>query len=31
MVIDNAECAAVSFPGFYDAMNRLGAGFELKD
>nr|QGT51371.1 hypothetical protein Unknown280_0630 [uncultured Spirochaetaceae bacterium] len=28
VIVNNAECAAVSFPNFYDAMNALGAGFE---
>ncbi len=27
MVIDNAECASVSFPGFYELMNEIGADF----
>ncbi|MCR5825423.1 MAG: 3-phosphoshikimate 1-carboxyvinyltransferase [Oscillospiraceae bacterium] len=31
MRIDNAECAAVSFPGFYETLNKAGAGFELKE
>ena len=31
MKIDNPECAAVSFPGFYETMNRAGAGIELRD
>ena len=31
MKIDNPECAAVSFPGFYETMNKVGAGFELRD
>lgn len=31
MIVDNAECAAVSFPAFYDLMNKAGAGFELKE
>lgn len=31
MRIDNAECAAVSFPGFYETLNKVGAGFELKE
>ena len=30
MRISNAECADVSFPGFYDLMNKIGAEFELK-
>ena len=30
MKISNPECAAVSFPGFYEAMNKIGAGFELR-
>lgn len=30
MKISNPECAAVSFPGFYEAMNKIGAGFEVK-
>ena len=31
MKIDNPECAAVSFPGFYETMNKAGAGIELRD
>jgi len=27
VVVDDAECCAVSFPGFYDRMNGVGAGF----
>ena len=27
VVINNAECCAVSFPHFYEVMNELGAGF----
>lgn len=30
MRISNAECADVSFPGFYELMNQIGAEFELK-
>ncbi len=30
MKIDNPECAYVSFPGFYETMNKAGAGFELR-
>lgn len=30
MQITNPECASVSFPGFYETMNKAGAGFELK-
>ena len=30
MKIDNPECAYVSFPGFYEIMNKAGAGFELR-
>ncbi len=30
MKIGNPECAAVSFPGFYETMNKAGAGFELR-
>ena len=30
MQISNPECAAVSFPGFYETMNKAGAGFELR-
>lgn len=30
MQISNPECAAVSFPGFFETMNKAGAGFELK-
>lgn len=28
IIVNNAECAAVSFPNFYDVMNKLGCGFE---
>ncbi|MFR6186013.1 MAG: 3-phosphoshikimate 1-carboxyvinyltransferase [Lawsonibacter sp.] len=31
MRIQDAECADVSFPNFYKIMNRVGAGFELKE
>lgn len=31
MKIDNPECAYVSFPGFWDLMNTIGCGFELRD
>lgn len=31
MEIADAECASVSFPRFYETMNKAGAGFELKD
>lgn len=27
IIVNEAECAAVSFPNFYDVMNTLGAGF----
>lgn len=27
VIINNAECCAVSFPHFYEVMNELGAGF----
>ncbi|HEY8462771.1 MAG TPA: 3-phosphoshikimate 1-carboxyvinyltransferase [Bacillota bacterium] len=30
-IITDAECASVSFPGFYEMMNRVGAGFVVKD
>jgi 3-phosphoshikimate 1-carboxyvinyltransferase len=30
MKISDPECAAVSFPGFYESMNKIGAGFVLK-
>lgn len=30
MKISNAECAAVSFPNFYEVMNKAGAGIEVK-
>jgi len=30
MCIDHPECAAVSFPGFYETMNKVGAGFQLR-
>jgi 3-phosphoshikimate 1-carboxyvinyltransferase len=29
--VKDAECASVSFPGFFDAMNRAGAAIELRD
>ncbi len=29
--VSDAECCAVSFPGFYDQMNAIGAGFEYTD
>lgn len=29
MEIDEAECASVSFPGFYDTLNKAGAGFQV--
>lgn len=29
MKITDPECAYVSFPGFYEAMNKLGAGYEF--
>jgi len=28
--ISNAECVSVSFPGFYELMNGVGAGFETE-
>ena len=28
--IGNAECVSVSFPGFYELMNGVGAGFETE-
>lgn len=28
--ISNAECVSVSFPGFYELMNDVGAGFETE-
>ena len=31
MEIADAECASVSFPHFYETMNKAGAGFTLKD
>ncbi len=31
LTINDAECCSVSFPGFFDAMNRLGAGFSFKE
>ena len=31
MKISDPECADVSFPGFYETMNRAGAGFEVKE
>ena len=30
MKISNAECAAVSFPNFYEVMNNAGAGIKVK-
>lgn len=30
MEISEAECASVSFPNFYETLNRAGAGFEVK-
>ena len=31
MEIADAECASVSFPHFYETMNKAGAGFTVKD
>ena len=31
MEIADAECASVSFPHFYETMNKAGAGFTLKE
>ena len=31
MEIADAECASVSFPHFYETMNKAGAGFAVKD
>ena len=31
MEIADAECASVSFPSFYDTMNKVGAGFTVKE
>jgi len=31
MEIADAECASVSFPQFYETMNKAGAGFTVKD
>ena len=31
MRVKDAECASVSFPGFFDLMNRAGAAIELQD
>lgn len=31
MEIADAECASVSFPHFYETMNKAGAGFEMKE
>ena len=31
MRVNNAECAAVSFPGFFDKMNAIGCNFQLSD
>ena len=28
MTVKNAECASVSFPGFYELMNKIGAGIK---
>jgi len=30
MRVLDAECASVSFPHFYEVMNAVGAGFEVK-
>lgn len=29
VIIKDAECCSVSFPGFYELMNKIGAGFEI--
>lgn len=29
LIVKNAECCAVSFPGFIEAMNGTGAGFQI--
>ncbi len=29
-VVSDAQCASVSFPGFFEIMNRVGAGFVIK-
>ena len=31
MRVKDAECAAVSFPGFFEKMNAIGCGFTLRD
>lgn len=31
LVIENAECCAVSFPHFYEVMNRINAGFREEE
>ena len=28
VIVKDAECCSVSFPGFFDAMNNIKAGFE---
>ena len=27
IIINNAECSSVSFPDFYNVMNKINAGF----
>ena len=29
LIVKNAECCSVSFPGFIEAMNKAGAGFQI--
>ncbi|MCK9170744.1 MAG: 3-phosphoshikimate 1-carboxyvinyltransferase [Treponema sp.] len=29
LTVNGAECCSVSFPGFFDVMNRIGAGFTM--
>ena len=31
MKVSNPECADVSFPGFFDLMNKVGAKFEIRE
>ena len=28
VIVKDAECCSVSFPGFFDVMNNINAGFE---
>ncbi len=31
VIVNDAECCSVSFPGFYEIMNKVGARFEMLD